>query len=380
MMAEPKLLDMTRDTLRRKHYSLRTEESYLRWIREYILFHGKRHPKEMGAPELEAFLTHLAIHRNVSASTQNQALSAILFLYRNVLHNDLIDLRVDAVRAKRRKRVPTVLSREEVQRLLSSMTGVPLLQAKLLYGSGLRLMECLRLRVKDLDFDQRQIAVRDTKGSQDRTTMLPDEVALELLSHLKRVRLIHEHDLTNELGRVWLPFALAAKYPLADREWIWQWVFPSNRLSIDPRSGVTRRHHASDWSLQRSVHSAARLALIQKRVSPHTLRHSFATHLLENGYDIRTVHLCLRHGCRQELLGHKDVKTTMIYAHVLNRGGMAVRSPLDTGLERTPSRTLREHQPEWLVSHATPNRTLSPVLARQTREGEATRQPRPSTL
>ena len=346
-MTEPRLLDMTRDTLRRKHYSLRTEESYLRWIRQYILFNGKRHPKEMGAPELEAFLTHLAIHRKVSASTQNQALSAILFLYRHVLHSDSLDLTVQAVRAKRPKRVPTVLGREEVQRLLACMTGVPLLQAKLLYGSGLRLMECLRLRVKDLDFDRRQIAVRDTKGSQDRTTMLPDEVAQELLSHLKRVRLIHENDLANGHGRVWLPFALAEKYPLTDREWIWQWVFPSNRLSIDPQSsGVMRRHHASDWSLQRSIHSAARLALIQKRVSPHTLRHSFATHLLENGYDIRTV---------RELLGHKDVKTTMIYTHVLNRGGMAVRSPLDTGLEPTPSRTLREHQPGWLVIHASPN-------------------------
>jgi integron integrase len=296
-----KLLDRTRTILRRKHYAYSTEQQYLSWIRRFILFHGKRHPIHMGRPEIEAFLTHLAIKEHVSASTQNQALSAILFLNRHVLHNDTIDLTVDAVRAKRRKRVPTVLSQEEVQRLLASTTGVPLLQAKLLYGSGLRLMECLRLRVKDLDFDRRQIAVRDTKGSQDRTTMLPNEVAQELLSHLKRVRLIHENDLANGHGRVWLPFALAEKYPLADREWIWQWVFPSNRLSIDPQSGVLRRHHASDWTLQRTIRLAARPARIEKRVSPHTLRHSFAIHLLQNGASLRHV---------QELLGHSWMITT----------------------------------------------------------------------
>ncbi|MFQ5924057.1 MAG: integron integrase [Anaerolineales bacterium] len=319
-MGQPRLLDLTKDTLRRKHYSRRTETSYLRWIRQYILFHGKKHPRSMGAKELERFLTYLAVERKVAASTQNQALSAILFLYRHVFHDTSLDLTVNAVRAKRRKRIPTVLSQTEITKLLRCMTGTPQLQAKLLYGSGLRLMECLRLRVKDLDFDHRQIAVRDSKGFRDRTTMLP-EVAVEgLKQHFQRVRLTHEHDLAAGYGRVRLPYALSVKYPLADREWTWQWVFPSSRITQDSNTGTMRRHHLGSWSLQRAVRSAARLTKIQKRVTPHTLRHSFATHLLENGYDIRTV---------QELLGHKDVRTTMIYTHVLNRGGMAVRSPLD---------------------------------------------------
>jgi integron integrase len=314
-----KLLDRVRDAIRVKHYSIRTEQAYVNWIKRYIIFHNKRHPNQMGAAEIEAFLTHLAVKENVAASTQNQAFSALLFLYRDVLHKEL-DGPINALRAKKPKRLPTVLTKEEVHRLLGHLSGDYLLMAKLLYGSGLRLMECLRLRVKDIDFSQRQIIVRDGKGQKDRVTMLPESLIAPLQAHLQSVERLHQEDLARGFGSVYLPYALERKYPNADREWIWQYVFPSQRLSVDPRSGVVRRHHLDESGLQKAVRAAARAAGIPKKVSCHTFRHSFATHLLEGHYDIRTV---------QELLGHKDVKTTMIYTHVLNRGGLAVRSPLD---------------------------------------------------
>jgi integron integrase len=314
-----KLLDQVRGAIQRKHYSLSTEQTYVSWIKRYILFHKKRHPKEMGSAEIEAFLTHLAVDQNVAASTQNQALSALLFLYREVLKQEL-DGPIDALRAKRPKRLPVVLTREETLKIIGYLSGMHRLMAKLLYGSGLRLMECLRLRVKDLDFAQHQIIVRDGKGMEDRITMLPDSLVPSLQEHLQRVKRLHEQDLAAGYGSVYLPFALERKYRDASQEWGWQYVFPSSRLSQDPRSGITRRHHMHQSSLQKAIKKAVQLAGIDKPVGPHTFRHCFATHLLENGYDIRTV---------QELLGHKDVKTTMIYTHVLNRGGIAVRSPLD---------------------------------------------------
>jgi len=313
-----KLLDQVRDAIRLKHYSYRTEQAYVGWIKRYIYFHDVRHPSEMGAPEVEAFLTHLAVKEHVAASTQNQALSALLFLYREVLHRELGP--VDALRAKRPKRLPTVLTKDETLRLIGCLSGTHQLMAKLIYGSGVRLMECLRLRVKDLEFERRALIVRDGKGAQDRVTVLPDSLVPLLQEHLQRVKALHEQDLAQGYGAVYLPDALARKYPNADREWGWQYVFPASSLSQDPRSGVTRRHHLHESSLQKAIKEAARLAGIVKPVGPHTLRHCFATHLLEAHYDIRTV---------QELLGHKDVKTTMIYTHVLNRGGLAVRSPLD---------------------------------------------------
>ncbi len=314
-----KLLDRVRDAIRVKHYSIRTEQAYVNWIRRFILFHDKRHPKDMGAAEIEEYLTYLAVERNVAASTQNQALSALLFLYQNVLKKDL-DRPVDAVRAKKPKRLPTVLTREEAQQVLSAMSGTHQLIAKLLYGAGLRLIECLRLRVKDVDFGQQQIIVRDGKGAKDRITVLPESLIEPMRKHLHRVAMIHQQDLDNGYGAVYLPEALARKYPNANRELIWQYVFPSREISTDPRTGVERRHHLHVSTIQRAVRRAAKLAGVSKHVTPHVFRHSFATHLLESGYDIRTV---------QELLGHKDVKTTMIYTHVLNRGGLAVRSPLD---------------------------------------------------
>ena len=313
-----KLLDQVRDAIHLKHYSIRTEEAYVNWVKRYIYFHGLRHPAEMGAAEVEAFLTHLAVQENVAASTQNQALSALLFLYRQVLHQGLGPL--DALRAKRPKRLPTVLTKEETLHLIGCLSGTHQLMAKLIYGSGVRLMECLRLRVKDLEFERRAIIVRDGKGAQDRVTVLPDSLIPLLQEHLQRVKALHEQDLAQGFGSVYLPDALARKYPNADREWSWQYVFPASSLSPDPRSGVVRRHHLHESGLQKAIKEAARLAGIVKPVGPHTLRHCFATHLLEAHYDIRTV---------QELLGHKDVKTTMIYTHVLNRGGLAVRSPLD---------------------------------------------------
>jgi integron integrase len=313
-----KLLDQVRDAIRLKHYSYRTEQAYVGWIKRYVYFHDVRHPSEMGAAEVEAFLTHLAVKEHVTASTQNQALSALLFLYREVLHQELGP--VDVLRAKRPKRLPTVLTKDETLRFIGCLSGTHQLMAKLIYGSGIRLMECLRLRVKDLEFERRALIVRDGKGAQDRVTVLPDSLVPLLQEHLQRVKALHEQDLAQGYGAVYLPDALARKYPNADREWGWQYVFPASSLSEDPRSGVTRRHHLHESSLQKAVKEAARLAGIVKPVGPHTLRHCFATHLLEAHCDIRTV---------QELLGHKDVKTTMIYTHVLNRGGLAVRSPLD---------------------------------------------------
>lgn len=314
-----KLLEQVRDVSRLKHHSIRTEQAYVEWIRRYILFHHKRHPQEMGVTESEAFLTHLAVNRRVAASTQNQALNALIFLYREVLHQDLAG-KINAIRVTKPPKLPTVLTPAEVQLVLHGLSGVHQLMAKLLYGSGLRLMECLRLRVKDVDFAQRQILVRDGKGEKDRLTMLPVTVVSPLQEHLQRVKLLHEDDLCHGYGSVYLPYALSVKYPNAATSWIWQYVFPSPSLSTDPRSGIVRRHHLHENSLQKAVKQAARLSGVPKRITCHTFRHSVATHLLENGYDIRTV---------QELLGHNDVKTTMIYTHVLNRGGLAVRSPLD---------------------------------------------------
>ena len=317
----PRLLDQVRELIRIRHYSIRTEQAYLQWIRRYILFHGKRHPRDMGADELTMFLSDLALKRNVSASTQNQALNAILFLYRDVLKISLPWLN-DVQRAKKPQRLPVVLTRREVASLLARLEGTSWLMAALTYGSGLRLLECLRLRVKDVDFHYKQILVRDAKGQKDRVTVLPHNLIDPLRDHLAKVRELHERDTREGFGEVYLPFALAEKYPSAPREWGWQYIFPSKRRSLDPRTGIARRHHVPEDALQRAVKIAVRSAGISKPASVHTLRHSFATHLLEAGYDIRTV---------QELLGHSDVKTTMIYTHVLNRGGRGVVSPIDLG-------------------------------------------------
>ena len=302
-----KLLDQVRDVIQTKHYSIRTEQAYVDWIRRYILFHNKRHPNEMGSREIETFLTHLAVERNVAASTQNQALSALLFLYRHVLKKDL-DGPIDSVRAKKPKRLPTVLTKEEAFQVISFLSGRQQLMAKLLYGSGMRLLEGVRLRVKDIDFAQRQIIIRDAKGHKDRVTMLPDVLRQPLQEHLHHVKLLHDQDLAQGYGAVYLPYALERKYPNANREWTRmrnirrQYVFPASKRSKDPRTGAVRRHHVHGSGLQRAVKKAAHRAGVNKHVTPHTFRHSFATHLLEDGYDIRTV---------QELLGHKDVKTTM---------------------------------------------------------------------
>ncbi|MBW4551361.1 MAG: integron integrase [Aphanocapsa sp. GSE-SYN-MK-11-07L] len=320
MVERPKkILDQMRDAIRLKHYSYRTEQTYLDWAYRFILFHDKRHPQEMGAPEIEAFLTHLAVQKRVAAPTQNQALSALIFLYRHVLHQD-IEGRIDAVRAKQSRYLPTVLTQDEAIAVIQQLSGVYQLVAKLLYSSGLRLSEALQLRTKDIDFAQRQSVVRDGKGGNSRITLLPQSL-VELLSfHLQGVRQLHQQDLAQGYGSVYLPFALERKYPHADREWIWQYIFPADRRSKDPRSGVVRRHHLDESGLQKALKRAVHAAGIDKRVSCYTFRHSFATHLLQNHYDIRTV---------QELLGHKDVKTTMIYTHVLNKGRRGVLSPLD---------------------------------------------------
>lgn len=315
----PKLLDQVRGKIRLKHYSIRTEQSYLDWIKRFILFHGKRHPKDMGPQDVEAFLTHLAVQGKVAASTQNQAKSALLFLYKEVLGIDLPWLD-NVERAKAPKRLPVVLTRAEVHAVLTRLEGAHWLVASLLYGTGLRIMEAVRLRVKDVDFARHEILVRDGKGFKDRVTMLPATLSAPLKAHLQRVKALHRQDLEAGFGAVYLPYALDKKYPSAGRDWAWQYVFPSANLSVDPRSSETRRHHIQDQAVQRAVKQAVRDAGLSKPATPHTFRHSFATHLLEGGYDIRTV---------QELLGHSDVSTTMIYTHVLNRGGKGVRSPLD---------------------------------------------------
>ncbi len=315
----PKLLDQVRGKIRLKHYSIRTEQAYLHWIKRFILFYGKRHPREMGPAQVEAFLTHLAVEGKVAASTQNQAKSALLFLYREVLEEELPWL--DGVeRAQEPKRLPVVLTREEVAAVLAALPPICDLIAGLLYGSGLRILEAVRLRVKDVEFSRKEILVRDGKGFKDRITMLPGKLVEPLTKHLERVRTLHERDLAAGNGAVYLPYALARKYTHAPKEWGWQYVFPARQLSRDPRSGAVRRHHLGDQVVQRAVRQAVRDAGVVKPATPHTFRHSFATHLLESGYDIRTV---------QELLGHSDVRTTMIYTHVLNRGGRGVRSPLD---------------------------------------------------
>jgi len=314
-----RLLDEVRRRLRVKHYSLRTEQAYVGWIRRFILANDKRHPRDMGAAEVEAFLTSLAVEGDVAASTQNQALSALLFLYREVLGVQLPWLD-QVTRAKKPRRLPTVLERSEVQALLVGMEGRPWLLASLLYGTGMRLMECLRLRVKDVDFRSNEILIREGKGGKDRRTVLPQALVQPLEGELVRARAWHEQDLAAGFGEVWLPHALARKYPNAGREFGWQYVFPSDRRSVDPRDGIQRRHHIDESTLARALKRAARLAGIVKPISAHVLRHSFATHLLEAGYDLRTI---------QELLGHKDVATTQIYTHVLNRGGRGVVSPLD---------------------------------------------------
>ena len=317
---KPRLIDQVRRELRLRHYSPRTEEAYVGWIRRFIVFHGKRHPAELGDTELDAFLSDLASSRKASASTQTQALCSLLFLYRDVLkqRRDWIEI---AVRPQRPRRLPVVLTREEVRAVFGHMSGVPRLVTSVLYGAGLRLMECLELRIKDLDIGRGEILVRDGKGRKDRVTMLPRTVKEALPIHLHGVRSLHFRDLRDGAGRVWLPDALHRKYPNADREWGWQWVFPASSRYVDRDSGVQRRHHLHESVVQKAMKVAVVRRGIAKPASCHTLRHSFATHLLESGYDIRTV---------QELLGHHDVRATMIYTHVLNRGGHGVLSPVDS--------------------------------------------------
>ena len=302
-----------------KHYSMSTEKSYTHWIKRFVLFVGKRHPKDVGAPEVEAFLTHLATNGKVSAGTQSQALSALLFLYRDVLGVDLPWLD-NVVRAKPSRHVPTVLTHSEISRVLAFLDGQHLLMASMLYGTGMRLMECVRLRVKDVDVERHEITIRDGKGGKDRRTMLPASLAVRLMEHLHRTRKLHEADRAANISGLEIPYALERKYAGIGSSWGWFWVFPSTHLSVDPRTGVCRRHHVYEQNLQRAIKHAVNKAGIIKPATTHTLRHSFATQLLESGYDIRTV---------QELLGHSDVSTTMIYTHVLNRGGRGVVSPLD---------------------------------------------------
>lgn len=315
----PRLLDRVREAVRVRHYSRRTEQAYVAWAWRFVLANGRRHPRELGAREVEAFLTRLANDRQVAPGTQNQALAALLFLYRQVLGIDLPWME-DLVRAKRPQRIPVVLSREETTRLLAMLDGQPWLMAALLYGTGMRLMECVRLRVKDVDFARNEIVVRDGKGGKDRRVPLPARLREALAGAVERARVVHAQDLAQGAGEVWLPHALSRKYPNAAREAGWQYVFPSRRLAVDPRGGKVRRHHVDEGVLQRAVRGARLRAGLLKPATCHTLRHSFATHLLESGADIRTV---------QELLGHKDLATTQIYTHVLQRGAGGVLSPLD---------------------------------------------------
>ncbi len=317
---KPKLLDQVRTAIRNKYYSIRTEQAYIGWIKKYIFYHGKRHPNEMGEKEIVDFLSYLAVERKVAASTQSQALCAIVFLYRNVLQKELGEFE-RLVRARKPSKLPVVFNRNEVRRILVHLEARNWLMGQLLYGAGLRLMECVGLRVKDIDYDYKQIAVRSGKGNKDRITILPDIIVDNLKRHLEKVHNMHVRNLDEGYGQVYLPSALERKYKNANRSWGWQYVFPSSRRSVDPRTGFVRRHHIDGSVIQRAIKKAIHGANINKPGNCHALRHSFATHLLENGYDIRTV---------QELLGHKDVSTTMIYTHVLNRGGKGVQSPGDT--------------------------------------------------
>jgi integron integrase len=314
-----RLLDRVRHAIQTLHYSRRTEKAYVYWVRRFVVHHGRRHPADMGADEVRAFLSHLAVQEHVSAATQNQALNALVFLYRRVLAKDLASIQgVD--RAKRPQRLPVVMTRDEIRAVLDKLTGVPQLVCRLLYGAGLRLVECLSLRVKDVDFGRNELTIRDGKGAKDRVTVFPDSCREPLLRHLEAVRSLHARDLDGGLGCAPLPFALAAKYPEAGHEWCWQYVFPATSFYTDRRTGRRHRHHLHETVIQKAMARAVRAAQLSKPATPHSLRHSFATHLLESGYDIRTV---------QELLGHRDVATTMIYTHVLNRGGRGVRSPAD---------------------------------------------------
>jgi integron integrase len=317
--SEPKLLDRLREALRSRHYSRRTEETYCHWVKRFIYFHNVRHPAEMAEAEINAFLTHLAVKEKVSASTQNQALSALLFLYRHVIGREVGELG-EVIRDRKPTRLPVVMTREEVKAVLANLSADKWLMASLLYGAGLRLMECLRLRVQDIDFSRNEILVRDGKGAKDRITMLPESVKAPLQEHLKKVMAIHERDLADGWGRVLMPDALDRKYPNAPKEWRWQWVFPQDNRWKNTKTGEEGRRHVHESIIQKAVAGAVRKAGLTKRATCHTFRHSFATQLLQSGYDIRTV---------QELLGHKDVKTTMIYTHVLNRGGKGVKSPVD---------------------------------------------------
>jgi len=366
---QPRLLDRVREAIRARHYSLRTEEAYVGWIRRFILFHQKRHPIEMAEPEINAFVTHLAVQSSIGASTQTQALSALMFLYRHVLRKPLPDLDT-VIRAKRPGRLPSVLTRSEVKRILGRMNGTPRLVATLLYGTGMRLLECLRLRVKDLEFGNNRVIVRDTKGGEDRVVPFPVVARAEMPSWLSRVKRIHDSDLADGFGSVYLPDAIARKFPGSEREWGWQYVFPGEHRSHDPRGKELRRrpgsaapvltptgqperrHHLHETVIQRALRRAVLDVGISRRISCHTFRHSFATHLLEEGYDIRTI---------QELLGHRDVKTTMIYTHVLNRGGRGVRSPVDilfAGVPGSPSARQLDLQPNYLTSLVPPERQL----------------------
>lgn len=325
-------LRSVREVIRKRHFSIRTEQAYVNWIRRFIVFHGKRHPAQLGENEVAAFLSHLAVQGNVAAATQNQALNALVFMYRDVLDRPLGQF-VGIVRAKRPQRLPVVLTPEEVGRILQALKGMYWLIGCLQYGSGLRLLESVRLRVKDLDFEHRAILVRDGKGAKDRVVTLPDELVIPLKRHLANRRTLFERDCAAGVGTVYLPFALARKYPMAAAQWAWQYVFVADKLSTDPRSGERRRHHADESSVQKAIRAAVGAAQIHKPASCHTLRHSFATHLLERGADIRTV---------QEQLGHVDVRTTQIYTHVIKRGGLAVKSPLGAVLCQ-PARSAPEH-------------------------------------
>jgi integron integrase len=319
-MTEYKLLDQLRQLIRTKHLSIRTEKTYVQWVKRYILYHNKTHPAKLSSHHINQYLTYLAVKKNVAASTQNQALNAIVFMYKHLLRQDVNQIG-DYIRAKRSKKIPVVLSKDEAQLVFNHLSGIYKLIAGLLYGSGLRIMECMRLRIKDVDFKYRCITVRDGKGQKDRVTILPDKIVPRLKLQIEKAKIIHQQDINDGHGTVYLPFALERKYKNAGKDWRWQYVFPAPQLSIDPRSGIKRRHHLSENRMQKEMHLAVQKTGLSKPASCHTLRHSFATELLASGYDIRTV---------QELLGHKNLNTTMIYTHIIKKGGRGVKSPLDT--------------------------------------------------